>query len=45
MAGVTPCEVARRLGHSSTNITERLYAHLLPGGQQKSAHALDHLIG
>ena len=45
MAGVTPFEVARRLGHSSTNITERVYAHLLPGGQQKSAHALDHLIG
>lgn len=45
MAGVTPFEVARRLGHSSTNITERVYAHLLPGGQQKSAHVMDHLIG
>ena len=45
LAGVSPFEVARRLGHSSTNVTERVYAHLLPGGQQKSAHALDHLIG
>lgn len=45
MAGVTSFEVARRLGHASTNITERVYAHLLPGGQQKSAHALDHLVG
>jgi len=45
MAGVTTFEVARRLGHGSTNITERVYAHLLPGGQQKSAHALDHLVG
>ena len=44
-AGVSTFEVARRLGHSSTNITERVYAHLLPGGQERSAHALDHLIG
>jgi integrase len=45
MAGVTTFEVARRLGHALTNITERVYAHLLPGGQQKSAHALDYLVG
>ena len=30
---------------ASTNITERVYSHLLPGGQEKSARALDHLIG
>ncbi len=44
-AGVSTFEVARRLGHSSTAITERVYSHLLPGGQEKSARALDHLIG
>ncbi len=44
-AGVPSFEVARRLGHSSTSITERTYSHLLPGGQQRSAHVMDALIG
>lgn len=34
MSGVSLFEVARRLGHSSTNITATRYGHLLPGGQQ-----------
>ena len=44
-AGVSTFEVSRRLGHSSTNLTERVYSHLLPGGQERSTHALDHLLG
>lgn len=44
-AGGSLLDAQDLLGHSSTAITERVYAHLLPGGQEKSARALDHLLG
>ena len=43
-AGASVFEVARRLGHSSTATTERVYAHLLPRQDDTSAHALVHLL-
>jgi integrase len=43
-AGTSVFAVARRLGHSSTSTTERVYAHLLPRQDEIAAHALDHLI-
>jgi integrase len=43
-SGASVFEVARRLGHSSTSTTERVYAHLLPRQDDVSAHALDHLL-
>ncbi len=43
-AGASVFEVARRLGHSTTATTERVYAHLLPRQDATAAQALDHLI-
>ncbi len=43
-AGASVFEVARRLGHSSTATTERVYAHLLPRQDDTAARALDHLL-
>ena len=44
-AGASLVEVSRRLGHSSTDFTARVYIHVFPGEDQVSARALDRLIG
>jgi len=40
-AGVNPKIVAARLGHSNVAMTMNVYAHLLPGDQQRAVRALD----
>lgn len=40
MAGVPLLEIARRLGHSSTAVTERHYAHMAPDAFARSTAAL-----
>lgn len=44
-AGASLIEVARRLGHSSTDFTQRTYIHTFADQQDASAHALDRLLG
>jgi integrase len=36
--------ISRPLGHSSTQITEDLYGHLMPGAQREAARALNALV-
>ena len=43
-AGVPSFEVARRLGHTSTRVTESTYAHVLRGGQRRSSGVMAALI-
>lgn len=43
-AGASLIEVSRRLGHSSTDFTARIYIHTFEDQQTASAHALDRLI-
>jgi len=40
-AGVPMSEIAQYLGHSSTNVTERVYARFSPDYLRKAAAALD----
>jgi integrase len=38
-------EVAERLGHSSPELTLRVYAHLMPGSGKETARMLDRMFG
>src|SRR3954464_3900360 len=38
-------EVADRLGHSSPELTLRVYAHLMPGAGKETARMLDRMFG
>lgn len=44
-AGVNTKVVSERLGHASTQITENLYAHVMPTLQREVADVLDRLFG
>ena len=37
--------ISQRLGHASSDITLRLYGHLLPGAQETAAHATEAGVG
>jgi integrase len=42
--GLTLYEVARRLGHASTNTTEKVYAHLMHEGMRKGADVMGRML-
>lgn len=45
LGGVPVKVVSERLGHTSPEITLRLYAHMLPGMQKDAAAVIDRLLG
>lgn len=44
-AGLSPLEVAQRLGHSKPSTTLDVYSRLLPGGEDTATGKLDRLLG
>jgi integrase len=42
--GMTLYEVARRLGHSSTQTTEKVYAHLMESSMTKGADVFTRML-
>lgn len=44
-AGIAPRVVAYRLGHSSVQTTERIYAHWIPGLDAGAADIMDRIVG
>jgi len=44
-AGVPVTDVSAMLGHASAAITLRVYAHVIPGGQERTAAAMDAALG
>ncbi|MFM9105777.1 MAG: tyrosine-type recombinase/integrase, partial [Chloroflexota bacterium] len=43
--GLPITEVAAILGHSQTSTTLNVYAHVLPGANQRAADAMERLLG
>lgn len=44
-SGINPVDVARRLGHSSANVTLAIYAHSLDGSDREIALKIDKIVG
>jgi integrase len=43
--GLPVREVSAVLGHAETSTTLNVYSHLLPGGNDRAAAAMDRLLG